>query len=69
MKKERVILDRLGTLFVLSLLPFFFKMVITCSLAYVFKLFPRFYECILFSIAIYASDNLNVAKKMAELDF
>lgn len=74
MKKERIILDRSGTLLILSLLPFFFKMVFTTFFSYyiLFPLardvFPKFYDALLFSIAVYASDNLNILNKMREME-
>jgi hypothetical protein len=69
MRKERIILDRLGTLFILSLFPFFAKMAVTCTLVYLLHLLPRFYDCILYAAAVYASDNLNILNKMAEIEF
>mmetsp|Transcript_18264 Transcript_18264/g.17393 ORF Transcript_18264/g.17393 Transcript_18264/m.17393 type:complete len:341 (-) Transcript_18264:630-1652(-) len=75
MRKERVILDRLGTLVIFALVPFILKMAITTVFThhlifpYAKDFLPGFYECLLYSISVYASDSLNIVTKLGEIGF
>lgn len=69
MRKDRVMLDRLGTLWILSLIPYLSKVIITCISIYMLGLFERFYDCLLFSVSVFAAENLNLLNKMTEMDF
>ena len=75
MSKDKVLMDRLGTMLLYSIVPSFTKFVITSIIIYfgirkhASIFFPGVYECLLYSIAVYTSDSLNIIRKLNEIGF
>lgn len=66
MKKDRVILEKLGSLAVMAFFPLLLKVSITTGLLYVLGIVPNFLVCLLYSVAAFASDNFNIFNTMFE---
>lgn len=68
MRKDRVILDRSGTLFIVSVCPWVVKVLLTTLLFHLIGIFPMMRECAIFAIAIYAQNSFNIVNQLMQND-
>lgn len=66
MKKDIVILERLGTLVILGLLQSSVKIVTCTCFFYMLSLFASIEECLLLSISLFASENFHTMNLIQE---
>ncbi|CDW79979.1 sodium hydrogen exchanger 6-like [Stylonychia lemnae] len=66
LKKERIFLDRLGTITLYGLSYLVSKVLAAAIILYGVRLFHTFYECLLLCIAVFATENFYMINQMGE---
>lgn len=64
MRKDIVILERLGTIFILSISQAFLKIGACTGFMYIIGLFQNVQDCILLSVSLFASDNFHTINEV-----